>query len=122
MDDPGCRLYLITPPKIEPRAFADDLARTLDAGDVGCVQLRLKDADDDAIRRAADALRPVARARGVPLVISTDTHELDKLETIRIGLGVARRAWLEPRHVLNCLTRPQLLAWIHEQRSQRSRA
>ena len=29
------------------------------------VQLRLKDVDDDAIRRAVDALRPVAQSRGV---------------------------------------------------------
>ena len=45
-----CRLYLISPPALDPAAFADTLAGALDAGDVGAVQLRLKDADDDAIR------------------------------------------------------------------------
>lgn len=69
-DNPRCRLYLITPPKLEPGAFADVLARAVDAGDVGCIQLRLKDADDDAIRRAADALLPVARKRGVPFLMN----------------------------------------------------
>lgn len=64
------RLYLITPPAFEPRTFADRLAAALDAGDVACVQLRLKPADDDAIRRAADALRPVAQQRGVAFLMN----------------------------------------------------
>ena len=64
------RLYLITPPQLVPAAFADALARALDAGDVACVQLRLKDVDDDAIRRAADALRPVTQARGVAFLMN----------------------------------------------------
>ena len=42
-----CRLYLVTPPALDPLAFRDMLAAALDAGDVACVQLRLKDADDD---------------------------------------------------------------------------
>jgi thiamine-phosphate pyrophosphorylase len=66
-----CRLYLITPPAFEPRAFAADLARALDAGDVGALQIRFKDApDDDAVRRAVDALRPVAQARGVAVILN----------------------------------------------------
>jgi thiamine-phosphate pyrophosphorylase len=64
------RLYLVTPPAFEPAAFADRLAEALDAGDVACVQLRLKPADDDAIRRAADALRPVAQQRGVAFLMN----------------------------------------------------
>jgi thiamine-phosphate pyrophosphorylase len=64
------RLYLITPPALEPRAFADRLAEALDAGDVATVQLRLKDVGDDAIRRAADILRPVAQQRGVAFLMN----------------------------------------------------
>jgi thiamine-phosphate pyrophosphorylase len=64
------RLYLITPPAFEPRIFADRLAEALDAGDVACVQLRLKPADDDTIRRAADVLRPVAQERGVAFLMN----------------------------------------------------
>ena len=65
-----CRLYLITPPSLDPRAFADDLAAALDAGDVGCVQLRLKDVSDDAIKRACDVLRPVSQSRGVAFLLN----------------------------------------------------
>ncbi|HXZ02520.1 MAG TPA: thiamine phosphate synthase [Stellaceae bacterium] len=64
------RLYLVTPPALEPAAFADRLAEALDAGDVACVQLRLKDVDDDAIRRAADVLRPVAQQRDVAFLMN----------------------------------------------------
>ncbi|MCG7360956.1 thiamine phosphate synthase [Roseomonas sp. ACRSG] len=66
----GCRLYLITPPALEPRAFADTLARALDAGDVAALQLRLKDVDDDALRRAIDVLRPVAQSRDVAFLLN----------------------------------------------------
>ncbi len=50
--------------------FAATLGAALDGGDVGCVQLRLKDADDDAIRRACDALRPIAQDRDVAFVLN----------------------------------------------------
>jgi thiamine-phosphate pyrophosphorylase len=65
-----CRVYLITPPALEPVRFADQLAQALDAGDVACVQLRLKDVDDDAIRRAVERLLPVTAARDVALVLN----------------------------------------------------
>lgn len=68
--DPGCRLYLITPPAFDPAALADPLAQALDAGDVGAVQLRLKDVDDDTIRRAADRLRPVVHSRDIALIMN----------------------------------------------------
>ena len=66
----GCRVYLITPPALEPVAFADRLAAALDAGDVAAVQLRLKDVEDDAWKRAIDALRPVTQSRGVAFLLN----------------------------------------------------
>lgn len=65
-----CRLYLVTPPAFELDVFADQLAAALDAGDVACVQLRLKDAADDAIKRAAERLLGVTAARDVALVMN----------------------------------------------------
>lgn len=70
MTTPACRLYLVTPPALQPETFADTLACALDAGDVGCVQLRLKGVDDDAIRRATDVLRPIAQDRGVAFLLN----------------------------------------------------
>lgn len=68
--EPACRLYLVTPPALEPAAFAPILAEALDAGDVACVQLRLKDCSEDDIRRACDALRPIAQERDVAFILN----------------------------------------------------
>ena len=65
-----CRLYLITPPAFEPTVFKDVLAQALDAGDVACIQLRLKNVEDDVVRSAAHILRPVAQARDVAFIMN----------------------------------------------------
>lgn len=65
------QLYLITPPRIDDLdGFADRLAEALDAGPVACLQIRLKDVDDDTIRRATERLLPVAHARAVPVLMN----------------------------------------------------
>ena len=68
--DSPCRLYLVTPAAFDPTAFRDLLAKALDAGDVGAVQLRLKEASDDDVRRAIDILRPVSQERGVAFLLN----------------------------------------------------
>jgi thiamine-phosphate pyrophosphorylase len=65
-----CRLYLITPPKLEPRAFGEPLKRALDAGDVASLQLRLKDVPDDAIRQATEILMPISQRAGVAFILN----------------------------------------------------
>ena len=66
----GCRLYLVTPPALDPLRFRDALTQALDAGDVACVQLRLKDAADDEIKRACDILQPIAQRRGTAFLLN----------------------------------------------------
>ena len=46
------------------------LAAALDADEVACVQLRLKETGDDDIRRAAEILAPVAQSRDVAFVMN----------------------------------------------------
>ncbi len=68
-----CRLYLITPPGLaeaDPEAFAAALDAARGGGDVASVQLRLKNVDDDAVRRAAKALLPVCRAHDVAFIVN----------------------------------------------------
>jgi thiamine-phosphate pyrophosphorylase len=68
--DQHCRLYLITPPRLEPREFADDLKRALAGGDVATLQLRLKEVDDDTIRRATEILMPIAQGADVAFILN----------------------------------------------------
>lgn len=65
-----CRLYLITPPRLDAAAFSSALATVLDAGDVAAVQLRLKDADDDTVRRTCEALRDLVQERDVAFILN----------------------------------------------------
>ena len=59
------------------------------------------DLDDINSRRAKEA--------GVKLAISTDAHHLVQLNTMSLGVSVARRAWLEKKDVLNALPLEKLL-------------
>lgn len=67
---PRCRLYLITPPALPAGGFGDELKAALDGGDVACVQLRLKGADDGAILRAGEALLPLVQGAGAAFLIN----------------------------------------------------
>ena len=69
-DDNRCRLYLVTPPAFDPDAFTRALEAALGAGDVACLQLRLKDASDEAVRRAARALMPLCHAHDVAFILN----------------------------------------------------
>jgi thiamine-phosphate pyrophosphorylase len=82
-----CRLYLITPPRLDPKAFADMLRAALGAGDVASLQLRLKDVSDDDIRRATEVLMPIAQAREVAFIINDrpDLAAEMKADGVHIG-------------------------------------
>ena len=62
-----------------------------------------------------------AKDLGVALVISTDAHTAEDLENGRFGAAVARRAWCEPRHILNTLPAADFLAYIRTPKSDRGR-
>jgi thiamine-phosphate pyrophosphorylase len=66
----NCRLYLISPPKLSAANFVTPLREALDGGDVASCQLRLKDLDDDGIRRATDLLRPIVQAHGTAFILN----------------------------------------------------
>lgn len=72
----SCRLYLVSPPIIvDLPQFARDLEAAFAAGDVACLQLRLKSrqgesASDEEILRAAERLIPICRARNVAFLIN----------------------------------------------------
>ena len=63
-----------------------------------------------------------ARELGVPLVISTDAHTTEALNNTRFGVGVARRAWCEPRHILNTLPFDKFVQYLSSPKSERTEA
>lgn len=87
-----CRLYLITPPQFDPQAFRPKLAEALDAGDIACVQLRLKSADGapaprDEVRAAARVLMDDVQSRDVAFVINDDAELAAELGADGVHVG-----------------------------------
>jgi DNA polymerase (family 10) len=93
---PTGRLLLRREPyPLDVEAVIGAAARSGVALEINCLVERL-DLNDVHAR--------LARDRGVPIVISTDSHATGGLKRLRWGTLVARRAWIEPSDVLN--TRP----------------
>lgn len=80
------QIYLLTPPEIELSTFPARLDDVLDVHDIACIRLALSTRDEDKIARAADAVREVAHAHDVALVI--DSH-----------VGLAERLGLDGVHL-----------------------
>ena len=96
MRDP-CRLYLITPPEIALDKFAPTLEAALDAGDVACLQLRLKGAHDDDVRRAGERLLPICQAHEVPLLINDRPDLAAELGADGVHVGADDADYAEAR-------------------------
>ncbi len=98
---PPCRLYLITPPAIaELAGFARELEAALDAGDVAALQIRLKPAEDAAILAAVEALAPVARARGVAVILNDRPDLAARSGCDGVHIGQSDASLAEARRVM----------------------
>ena len=62
-----------------------------------------------------------AREMGIPLAINTDAHQHIELSGGRFGIAVARRAWCEPRHILNALPLADFLRFLRTPKPERIR-
>ncbi len=93
------QITLITPPRIDLAEFPDLLAAVLDRVAVACLRHAATGGDEDQIAREADALREVAHARDVAIVIDrhlmlAERHGLDgvHLPDGARGIRAARKA------------------------------
>ena len=101
---PTCRLLGERQPvAVHMEAVLRAAAETGTALEINAMPSRLDLKDTHASR---------ARELGVKLVISTDSHSASQLELIRFGVGVARRGWCEPQHILNAAPLPQVEAFL----------
>jgi len=93
---PTCRLLGERPPvAIDMEAVFQAAQQSNTALEINAMPSRL-DLKDVHIQRAKEL--------GDKLVISTDAHSSEQLDHMRFGVGMARRGWCEPHHILN--TRP----------------
>jgi DNA polymerase (family 10) len=91
-------------------AYACDMERILDAASKNGVVMECNaspgrlDLKDIHLRMAKD--------RGVKIVISTDAHSTKGLATMRYGVQMARRGWIETKDVINTLPVEKMLATL----------
>ena len=89
------------PYELNMEAIFAAAAETGTALEINSFPQRLDLKDSDA-RRAVEL--------GVKIVIDTDAHSVAELGQIDFGIEVARRGWLEPADVINCLLVDQVLS------------
>jgi len=99
-DDPACRLYLISPPKIDLRAFYPQLEEAFDAGDIGCFQLRLKNVTDDYITGIAETLLPLAKDRDIPFLINDNPTIASDVGADGVHIGQEDASYEEARSIV----------------------
>jgi thiamine-phosphate pyrophosphorylase len=95
-----CRLYLISPPHLSAKNFIIPLREALDGGDVASFQLRLKNVDDDAIRRATDLLRPIVQAAGAAFILNDRPDLAAELGCDGVHVGQEDTAYAEARRLV----------------------
>ncbi len=103
----GRQLGQREPSEMDMEVVMAALAKAGVAIELNCSPLRLD---------VNEHLAKMAREAGVPVVLSSDAHSVRELAYLRYGVGIARRAWLGPEHVLNTRSAEQLQAWRAERR------
>ncbi|KFI28252.1 thiamine phosphate synthase [Paenirhodobacter enshiensis] len=79
MAEDRAQIYLLTPPSFDLETFPATLSRVLEAQEIACIRLALASKDEDAVIRAADAVRQVAHAHDVALVIEDHVALVERL-------------------------------------------
>jgi thiamine-phosphate pyrophosphorylase len=98
---PLCRLYLITPPRLDDlAAFARTLDSALSAGDVAALQIRLKDVDDATITAAVAALTPIAHRRDVAVILNDRPDLAARLGCDGVHIGQDDAPYAEARRLM----------------------
>ncbi len=95
-----CRLYLITPPKLELEHFSRALGDALSGGDVACVQLRLKDIADDDVLRIGAALKPIVQGAGAAFIVNDRPDLAARLDADGVHVGQGDASYADARRLV----------------------
>ncbi|MER5171476.1 thiamine phosphate synthase [Thioclava kandeliae] len=77
-DEDRPQIYLLTPTSFEPETFLPKLKAVLDAHDIACIRLCHASKDEAELGRIADAMREIAHAKDVALVIDSHIHLVER--------------------------------------------
>src|SRR3954471_11062141 len=101
------RLYLVTPPILDPGAIADDLAAALNAADIAAVLVRLAAGEERDVIERIGALRILIQSNGAALLLDghpdlvartqADGAHLSGIETFQ-----AAAPGLKPTYIAGC--------------------
>ena len=72
----------------------------MSGGDVACLQLRLKDVEDDAVRSATAVLQPIAQDRGVAFIMNDRPDLAAELGCDGVHVGEEDMPYAEARRLL----------------------
>ena len=101
MPAPDCRLYLITPPRIDDLpAFLRALDEALGAGDVAALQVRLKDVPDAEIERVTRAVLPVAHTHEAAVILNDRPDLAARLGCDGVHVGQDDAPYAEARRIM----------------------
>ena len=95
-----CRLYLITPPNIELPAYSNALKEALDGGDVACLQIRLKQVEDDEIRKITESLQTILQSYDVAVIMNDRPDLAAELGCDGVHVGQEDIPYMEARSIV----------------------
>ena len=100
MVNSSCKLYLITPECIDPKVFSNHLAAAIDAGNVACVQLRMKNTTLDEVAYTIDILRPIVQDRNVAFILNDNPNLAVKTGCDGVHVGQSDAPYKEARAIV----------------------
>ena len=100
MKNERTRLYLISPPKFELADFKEQLKIALGAGDVAAFQLRMKNASEDEMIAAGEALMPICEQKDVAFIVNDNAEVAYELDADGLHLGQDDMSIVQARDVV----------------------
>lgn len=100
MVNSSCKLYLITPECFDPKVFSNHLAAAIDAGNVACVQLRMKNTTLDEVAYTIDILRPIVQDRNVAFILNDNPNLAVKTGCDGVHVGQSDAPYKEARAIV----------------------
>jgi thiamine-phosphate pyrophosphorylase len=94
-----CRLYLITPSRLEI-GLEDALKAALSAGDAAAVQLRLKDIADEDVLSAGARLMPIVQSAGAAFIVNDRPDLAERLGADGVHVGQDDAPYSEARRIM----------------------